>query len=157
MSDYQYAVLGLLAATIALNYILNIAYLIIFCKYLKKFIGDRQIDKISNYVVLTIGILTNYRFVLLAYSKMFPKPKMQVENASNLTPTHYVCISSIFVSILPLIAAGLLIYNEYPLTDLFMLSIDLLLIIILDLIFSIWMVSMQKPDDYFESTKKYNL
>lgn len=38
-----------------------------------------------------------------------------------------------------------------------MLGIDLLIIVILSLIFTIWMISVDKPDSYFEDTKKYNL
>lgn len=75
---HQYAVLGLLACSFALNYIQNFVYLFLFCKYLRKYIPDRQIDKISNYLVLTVGILTNFRFSLMAYSKMFPKPNITV-------------------------------------------------------------------------------
>lgn len=142
---YQYAILGILGASIALNYIQNFVFLFLFCKYLRKYVPDRQIDKISNYLVLVIGVLTNFRICLIAYSKMFPKPDITVENQSKLTPLHYMCISSLFTSILPLVASGILIYNEYALTDLFMLGVDLLLIVVISLIFTIWMVSIDKP------------
>lgn len=56
-----------------------------------------------------------------------------------------MCIASIFTSILPVVAAGMLIYNEYALTDLFMLGIDLLIIVIISLMFTIWLVSVDKP------------
>lgn len=56
-------------------------------------------------------MLSNYRFSLVAYSKMFPKPNILVENQSKLTPLHYMCISSMFTAVLPLGAAGVLIYN----------------------------------------------
>lgn len=36
-----------------------------------------------------------------------------------------------------------------------MLGVDLLIIVMLEVIFTIWMVSVDKPDDYFEGTKKY--
>lgn len=75
---YQYAIVGILASVIAFNYLSNFAYLFLFCKYLRKYIPDRQIDKISNYLVLILGTLTNYRFSLLAYSKLFPKPSITV-------------------------------------------------------------------------------
>lgn len=120
-----------------------------------KYVPDRQIDRISNYAVVVVGMLTNYRFTLLAYSKLFPKPNILVENQSKLTPIHYMCIASILTSFLPLTAACILIYNEYPLTDLFMLGIDLLIIVLLSLIFTIWMVSIDKPEEYFEGMKKY--
>lgn len=102
---------GLLACSLALNYVANFVYLVLFCKYLKKYIPDRQIDKISNYLVVVVGTLLNFRFSLLAYSKMFPKPNILVENQSKLTPVHYMCIASIFTTLFPLIAAGILIYN----------------------------------------------
>ncbi len=56
-----------------------------------------------------------------------------------------MCIVSLITSFLPLTAAGILIYNEYPLTDLFMLGVDLLIIEIFSLIFTIWMISVDKP------------
>ncbi len=34
----------------------------------------RQIDYIVNGVILFIATVTNYRFGVVAYSKMFPKP-----------------------------------------------------------------------------------
>lgn len=76
VEEYQSVALGLLATTIALNYISNIVYIVFFCKYLKQYIADRQVDTITNYVVLVLGTLSNYRFSLLCYSKMFPKPKI---------------------------------------------------------------------------------
>ena len=154
---FHYTVIGILTASLVLNYIMNIVYVIIFCKYLKKYIPDRQIDQISNYTVLFFGTLTNFRFCLLAFSKMFPKPSILVQNASKLTPLHYMCIATIFTEILPLAAAGILMYNAETLTDLFMLGIDLLILVILSLIFTIWIVAVDKPDDYFEGQKKYNL
>lgn len=108
---HHYAALGLLASSLAINYISNFIYLFLFIKYLKKYIPDRQIDKISNYIVVAVGILSNYRFSLMAYSKLFPKPNILVENQSKLTPIHYMCIASIGTSIIPLSAAGILIYN----------------------------------------------
>jgi hypothetical protein len=36
-----------------------------------------------------------------------------------------------------------------------MMGIDLLVIVVLEIIFTIWIVSVDKDDDYFESTKKY--
>jgi hypothetical protein len=75
---YQYGILGILATTIVLNYIANAVYVYLFCKYLRKYIPDRQIDKISNYLVVVIGTLTNFRFSLMAYSKLFPKPNIIV-------------------------------------------------------------------------------
>lgn len=152
---YQYGVLGILATTVALNYVANFVYLLIFCKYLRKYIPDRQIDKISNYLVIVLGTLSNYKFSLMAYSKLFPKPNILVENQSKLTPLHYMCIASIFTSILPLSAAAILVYNEIPLTDLFMLGVDLLIIELISLVFTIWMVAVDKPAEYFEGTKKY--
>lgn len=150
-------VVGVLAASLVLNYLFNFAYVGIFCKYLKKYIPDRQIDKVSNYSVLIFGTLTNFRFSLIAFSKMFPKPSICVENASKLTPLHYLCIGTLFTQILPLGAAGILIYNADRLTNLFMLGVDLLVLVLVSLFWTIWMVAVDKPDDYFESQKKFNL
>jgi hypothetical protein len=110
-SSYLMTAIGLLATTLVLNYISNFVYIFLFCRYLRKFIPDRQIDKISNDFVLGIGVITNYRFSLVAYSKLFPKPNILVENQSKLTPIHYLCIVSMIVIILPLAASGVLIYN----------------------------------------------
>jgi hypothetical protein len=110
-SSYLMTVIGLLISTLVLNYISNFVYIFLFCRYLRKFIPDRQIDKISNYFVLAISVLTNYRFSLVSYSKLFPKPNIMVENQSKLTPIHYLCIVSMIVIILPLAASGILIYR----------------------------------------------
>jgi hypothetical protein len=37
-----------------------------------------------------------------------------------------------------------------------MLGIDLLVIVLLELIFTIWIVSVDKDENYFEFTKKYS-
>ena len=145
----------MLIAVIARNYLTNIFYFIVFCKYIKKLIEERQVDYISNYVVLVVGVLANFRFCLISFSKMFPKPAINAQNSSELTPVHYVCGISIFNTILIAGAVGTLIYNEDPLTNIFMLSIDLLIIIILNVIFTIWMMAKSKPDEYFEEKKKY--
>jgi len=66
---------ALLGTSIATNYLTNIAYIFIFIKYIKPLMNNpRQIDFISNIVVLVIGSLTNYRLALMAFSKLFPKP-----------------------------------------------------------------------------------
>jgi hypothetical protein len=48
---------------------------------------------------------------LVSYSKLFPKPNIMVENQSKLTPIHYMCIASVMFTVLPLAAAGILVYN----------------------------------------------
>ena len=75
--DYSYrlTVRSLLIAALAINYITNVLYLIIFCKYMRPLIlVPRQIDYIVNGAILSIATITNYRFGVVAYSKMFPKP-----------------------------------------------------------------------------------
>jgi hypothetical protein len=42
-----------------------------------------------------------------------------------------MCIASLFTALLPLAAAGILIYNEVALTNLFMMGVDLLIIVLL--------------------------
>lgn len=75
--DYSYrvSIKGLLIAGLVVNYVTNVLYIIVFCKYMRPLIlVPRQIDYIVNGAILTIATLTNYRFGVLAYSKMFPKP-----------------------------------------------------------------------------------
>jgi hypothetical protein len=70
---------ALLIVALVLNYLTNILFLIIFFLYIKPLIASpRQIDVITNGVVLVIGTLTNYRFCLLIFSKMFPKPQIPI-------------------------------------------------------------------------------
>lgn len=70
---------GLLGGALAINYISNIVYIILFIKYIKPLISNpRQIDVIANVLVLVFGTVTNYRFALIAFSKMFPKPYIYV-------------------------------------------------------------------------------
>lgn len=40
----------------------------------------RQVDKISNYAVLALSLVTNYRFYLLAFSRLFKKPSIEVKD-----------------------------------------------------------------------------
>lgn len=105
-------VLILLGVTIALNYLSNIVYIIVFLKYIKPLIEKpRQIDVIANVAVMVAGTLTNYRLGLIAFSKMFPKPYIYVSQPSKLTPIHYLCIASIIMDILAVAGCGLLLYN----------------------------------------------
>lgn len=46
----------------------------LFCKYYRQMLLQRQIDIISNYAVLVFGSLTSYRFYLLAFSRFFKQP-----------------------------------------------------------------------------------
>lgn len=106
------AIRGLLGTYIATNYLSNLVYIIIFIKYIRPLMSNpRQIDTISNIVALVIGTITNYRFALIAFAKMFPKPAIHIPNPSKLTPVHYLCIVSIILDILPLAACSLAIYN----------------------------------------------
>lgn len=69
-----------------------------------------------------------------------------------------MCIASVFTSGFALGAAGLMLKNQYPLTDLFMLGIDIIIIEAILIMLSIWMVATNKDDSYFENdTKKYHL
>lgn len=107
---------------------------------------------------MVIGTITNYRFALIAFAKMFPKPAIHIPNPSKLTPVHYLCIVSIILDILPLVACSLAIYNEQAKTNLYMLGVDLLLIIVLNVIVTIWFVGCKKDDSYYEDEiKKYHL
>jgi len=75
--DYSYRIIvkNLLIASLALNYVSNILYLILFIKYISPLIvKPRQIDYITHIGTLFIGTVTNYRFGLIAFSRMFPKP-----------------------------------------------------------------------------------
>jgi hypothetical protein len=102
----------LLGLSLAINYIANIIYLILFIKYIKPLVTNpRQIDVISHVVVLAVGTLTNYRFCLIAYAKLFPKPTIHIENSSKLTPIHILAIITIFLDILPISACIVGIYN----------------------------------------------
>lgn len=51
-------------------------------------------------------MLTNYRFAMIAFAKMFPKPSIHIEMQKNLTPVHYLCLATIILSIFPIIGAG---------------------------------------------------
>jgi len=105
-------ILNILIVALVLNYVMNIIYGIIFWKYIYPLIKDpRQVDYITIGVVMVLGLLTNYRFTLLIFSKMFPKPRIHVEFASRLTPIHYMCIASVFLSGFALGAAGMMLKN----------------------------------------------
>ena len=111
--------------------------------------SPRQVDYITIGLALTLGMATNYRFCLVVFSKMFPKPYIETDLPSQLTPVHYLCIGSVLLSGFSIGAASLMIKNEYPLTDLFMLGVDILIIEFILIIFSVWMVACQKPKEYY--------
>ena len=141
---------GLLGAAIAVNYLENIAYIVIFICYIKPLITNpRQIDIISNVVVLIIGTVTNFRFGLVAFARMFPKPNIFVKDASKLTPIHYLCLASICLDLMSLVACGLGLLKSQKLTNTFMLSLDLIIVIIINMAITIWFVAANKPDEYF--------
>ena len=71
--------LALLISSLVINYLLNIVYLIIFIKYIKPLMTNpKQIDVISNVVVLVLATLTSFRFGLLAFARILPKPHIHV-------------------------------------------------------------------------------
>jgi len=64
----------------------------------------------------------------------------------------------VLLDMLPLSAAGLLVYKEYPSTNLFMLGIDLMIVIVLIVVITVWMVAVPKSEDYYASdVKKFNM
>lgn len=146
-TDYSYRIIikNLLIAGLALNYVSNILYLIIFIKYISPLmVKPRQIDYITQIAALLLGTVTNYRFGLICFSRMFPKPEIQVDNSSRLTPINYLAAASVMLDMLPLAAAGLLVYREYPGTNLFMLGLDLMIVIVLVVVVTVWMVAVPK-------------
>ena len=100
---------------------------------------------ISNYAALVFATLLTFKLGLISFAKMFPKPEIPVENPSKLTPIHYLCGVSFISTILIIAAAATLIYNETPLSTLFMVSIDLMIISIINMLCSIWMMAKSKP------------
>jgi hypothetical protein len=150
---------GLLGTALAVNYLSNIAYIVIFVKYIRPLMGNpRQIDFISNLVVLVLAVLSNYRLALMAFSRMFPKPFIFVNNPSKLTPVHYLCVASLLLDLIPLVGCAIAIHNEPARSSLFMLSIDLILIIGFNIVVTIWFVACAKPEEYYETDiKKYHL
>lgn len=104
--------MSLLIVSLVVNYLMNIVFAIIFYKYLAPLVtAPRQVDYITIGVVFVIGMLTNYRFCLIFFSKMFPKPRIHVEFSSRLTPVHYLCIASVFLSGFALAACGIILKN----------------------------------------------
>lgn len=149
---------ALLIVAICLNYIENICYFVIFYRYIKPLIVNaRQIDIISNFVVIMIAMVTNFRFGLLAFSRMFPKPNIYVQNASKLTPIHYLCIFSLVMDVVSLTASGLGLTNAQKLSNTFMLSIDLIMVVVVNMVLTIWFVAGTKPEEYYEDIKKYQI
>ena len=112
--DYSYrtTISALLIISLVLNYLVNLLYLPIFCKYLWPMLGrPKQIDYISNGVVLFLATATDYRLGFLSVSQMFPKPLIPVDMASRLTPINYLSIGSMVLSLVPFSASIMLIYN----------------------------------------------
>jgi len=149
--SYMTTIQALFGISLGLNYLCNIIYVVIFIKYIKPLIiNPKQIDIISNIAVIVVATLTNYRFALIAYAKMFPKPNVKIKIASKLTPVHYLCVASIIADIFPVTACGLGLYNVKQFSTLYMLCLDLMIIIAINIAITIWFVSSKKPDNYFE-------
>ena len=144
--NYKSVMIGLLATALAFNYLFNIAYLVIFVKYIKDLINrPKQVDYISHTCVLVFAFLTDFRFGLLVFAKLCSKPSVDIDRASRLTPVHYLCIASSFFDILIFVACGIGIYNAQNLSAIFMLSIDLLILVILNILITICLVVSSKP------------
>lgn len=112
--DYSYRIkiYSLLLASLVLSYVMNILFLYIFCRYIKPLLGlPKQIDLITNGIVLALATLTTYRLMLLSFSRMFPKPWIPIDNASRLTPVNYLCVVTLILDLLPFSAAIFLIYK----------------------------------------------
>ena len=149
--------LGILTVSMVLNYLMNIVAIWIFCKFVKPLIQPRQVDRISNYVVLAIGVLTNYRFYLLAFSRLFKKPHVEVNAPEKLKNFHLILGVSYLLDILTLVAGFILVINATKLSILFMLGIDLIILIFVLWGIFIYVLVMPKPDEYYSETKKYSL
>jgi hypothetical protein len=158
-SEFRGVAVALLALSVAANYITNIIYLVIFIKYLKPLLSNpRQIDVISNVVALIIGVATNYRFALIAFARMFPKPNIYIEDPKHFSQVHTLCIASIILDLFPLVACFLGLSMEQPKTTFFMLCIDIILIVILNVALTLWFVLRGKSEEYYKDyVKKYHM
>lgn len=127
-------------------------------KYIKPLINKpKQSDIIAHGVVLFLATITNYRFGLLAYCKLCPKPRVHIENSSRLTPVHYLCIGTAIIDLLTLIACSLELHTQTLGNILWMLSLDLLIVVIFNIMVTIWFVVSTKPDEYYKDKAKYEV
>jgi hypothetical protein len=76
---------------------------------------------------------------------MFPKPNIYVQNPSKLTPIHYLCLVSLLFDLITVIACGLGMINSQIYNNTFMLSIDLIVVIIINVAIIVWFVASSKP------------
>lgn len=149
-SSNKNVILGLLGLTIALNYIANVLYIWMFARYIKPLLVKlQQIDKITHSATLIVGLITNYRFAMVAYSRMFPRPRVPVDMAKHLTPVHYLCFASLICSIFAIVACAVNLGQETRWSTSYMLSLDLLLVIVFNDLVTIWFISAKKDDSYF--------
>ena len=72
----------LLLTGFTIGCLLNVVYVILFCCWYRNLLQRSQVDRISNYVLLFVGVLSSYRFCLLAFSKIFPNPKILISESS---------------------------------------------------------------------------
>jgi hypothetical protein len=105
-------VFRLVAASLALNYLLNFIFICIFCKYIRPLILRRQIDIFSNYLTLIIGTLTSYRVYLLSFSRLFKQPFVEVRESSVMIPINIILCVSYHLDVIMLIAGIILAINE---------------------------------------------
>jgi hypothetical protein len=74
--------------------------------------------------------------------------------SKNLTPVHYLCLGSVILSIFPVIAAGIGLTKMQKLSTIFMLSLDLIIIVIFNILITFWFILSKKDDSYFEDEQK---
>lgn len=149
--------LGLLIVAMALNYLMNAIALWVFCQYIRPMILPRQVDRISNYAVLAVSLLTNHRFYLLAFSRLFKKPYIEVKDPDKLRNLHIILGVSYILDAVALAAGFMLALKTTKLSILNMLGIDLILLICLLWVIFVWVLVRPKPEDYYSETKKFSL
>lgn len=143
-------IIGLLIFAVVLNYAANGLYVFLFLKYLKPLILKlQQIDKITLTVTMVFGLITNYRFSMVAFSRMFPRPRVPIDMPKYLTPVHYLCFASMICSIFPIVACIINLGQQTRWSTSYMLSLDLLIVVVFNDLVTIWFISAKKDDSYF--------
>lgn len=89
---------------------------------------------IFNIILLIIAVFTNFRIGLIAFSGIFTLTKINIENEEKLKIFHILCAISSFLDIVFMLACGLIIVNSTPYSLASMLSIDLLIIGVVNII-----------------------
>ena len=157
LNVYRNTGLIFLGCSIGVNYLLNIANIVVFCKYLladKSFSYwyRRQSSKINNRFTLFISGILNHRYTHILFCKAFNSQSLRgpLDLPRNIVPVYIVTGVGFLAELLAISGCAVIAYDPriQSRSQLFMQCIDVITLNILMLIFVCW--NFVKPEGFFK-------